>query len=202
MLEYDAGGLTDFNISDVPSKFHRYQLQNARFRLRKSLRKFKLDLGEFDMPSGETYVTSNGNVSIFAKLKDKSQWVCSPSSFDLFARICYNSPGLKYAAKQHIKALGFKHHKFAGRGVSSFAIFKYKLRKIITFVDVSRLTTVPKNKLVDRVILCEPMCNMICQRCIAKAIVEFIDDEYKMDLYGAQRVHGALISMINTSTLS
>lgn len=199
MLDYDEKGLSDFNIADVPSVFHRYQLQNARFRLQKLLaKKFRLDISDFDMPSGETNVSNRGNVSIYTKLKDLKQWQCSPSNFDLFAQICYNSPGLKFAAKQHIKNLGFKHFQ---TGKSAFERFKFKLRKIVTFVDVSRVTTVPKNAEVDRVILCEPMCNMICQRCIAKSLVEFINKTYEIDLYDAQSVHGALLTLVESSTI-
>lgn len=202
MLNYDNEGLRDFNITDVPNEFHRYQLQKARYGLRKQLKKlFKLDISDFDMPSGETFISSRGDVSVYSKLKDIKQWQCSPSNFDFFAEICYNSPALKYAAKQHIKALGLKHHKFSGSSSDAFQIFKYKLSKVVTFVDVSRLTTVPKNKDTDRVILCEPMCNMICQRCIAKAIVSFIDKSFNLDLYDAQRVHGTLLSLVESSTI-
>lgn len=202
MLNYDNDGLRNFNIADVPNGFHRYQLQKARYGLRSMLRSFfKLDINDFDMPSGETFVSAKGDVSIYSKLKDVKQWQCSPSNFDLFARICYNSPALKFAAKQHIKAAGYKHHRFSGSKGDAFSLFKYKLSKIITYVDVSRLTTVPKNKDVDRVILCEPMCNMICQRCIAKSIVTFINKCFKIDLYNSQQVHGALLSIAETTTI-
>lgn len=202
MFDYDRDGLTDFRIGMVEDDYSRYQLNKARFALRQALKSFELDISNFDMPSGETFVSSNGNVSIYVKLKDINQWVCSPTCFDLFAQICYNSPGLKYAAKQHMKQSGIKYaYRNAYKTETPFAIFKAKLKKVITFNDISRITTVPKNADVDRVILCEPMCNMIVQRAIAKSLVKFINKTYKLDLYDAQLVHSKLISMAENATI-
>lgn len=200
MFDYDSKGLTNFNEKYVQDQYLRLQLQKARFNLQKLLKNFKLDYADFDMPSGETYVSTNGNVSVFSKLSNRKQWVCSADCFDLFAKICYNSPALKFAAKQHMKALGLKHHKYS-KDFTPFEYFVYKLKHVVTISEVSRITTVPKNKDTDRVILCEPMCNMIVQRCIAKALVSFINRNFKIDLYNSQEVHGALISMAENATI-
>lgn len=200
MFDYDSKGLTSFDEKHVQDRYLRSQLQKARYNLQKLLKGFKLDFTNFDMPTGETYVSSNGNVSVFSKLSDIKQWVCSAECFYLFAKICYNSPALKYAAKQHMKALGLKHHKYSN-AYNAFEYFAYKLKHVVTISEVSRITTVPKNKDTDRVILCEPMCNMIVQRCIAKALVSFINKNFELDLYNSQQVHGALISMAENATI-
>ncbi|UHM27556.1 MAG: RNA-dependent RNA polymerase [Sanya levivirus 3] len=199
MFAYDSNGLSFFSINDVPEGYLRYQLNKTRFSLRDIFKGFKLDLSLFDMPSGETSLSSRGDVSIYSKLSNLSQWRCSPSNFTLFASICYSSPGLKRCARAHFKSLGLKMTREEGeKGYDCFARY---LKRIITFVDVSRITTVPKNAEVDRVILCEPMCNMIVQRCIAKNIVSVIDNHFGIDLYNSQVVHQSLISDPSNATI-
>lgn len=198
MFTYDSEGIRNFDISMVPSGYLRFQLQNARYNLQRALRSFKLDLSEFDLPTGETSVSARGDVSIFAKLRDPSQWCVSPECFSDFAAIVYNSPGLKNAFRAHVKAYGkMRRHD----GETGYDTFKRYLKAFVTFVAVSRVTTVPKNIDVDRVILCEPLGNMIVQRCIAKAIIKFINNHFDIDLVKSQEIHKAWLRDDNISTI-
>ena len=186
VFAYDTAGLSRFSIWDVPCERSRYRLNLMRFHLQRTLKRFKIDISDFDLPSGETSLSARGDVSTFAKLKDPSQWRVSPSCFGLFAQICYNSPGLKAAFRQHVAKYGKMRRLDNENG---FQCFKRHLKAFVTFENYSRVTTVPKNNDVDRVILCEPLGNMIVQRCIAKAIIEHIEVQYGIDLLKAQDVH-------------
>lgn len=199
MFEYDALGLTTFNLkSRTECAYLRQQLNTARYSLLRALRSFKLDYTDFDMPSGETVVSSQGHVSIYSKLKDPSQWCVSSRCFPHFARIVYNSPGLKYAFRLHISKFGKMRRK---QGEDGFTCFSRYLKHFVTITEVSRITTVPKNNETDRVILCEPMGNMIVQRCIAKSLKKFIQNYFDIDLSLAQDIHKILLQDSANATI-
>lgn len=198
MFDYDANGPTEFSVSTIPNEYLRYQLNNPRYSLQRGLRNFKLDYSEFDMPSGETSVSSNGHTSVWAKLKDPSQWCCSSSALPYFTRIVYNSPSLKYAFRMHVLRYG-RMKRLPGE--NGFETFSRYFTKFVQITEVSRITTVPKDASVDRVILCEPMGNMIVERCIAKSIISFIKREFGVSLEDSQDVHKYLISMDSNATI-
>lgn len=199
MFDYDSEGITEFDSSVIQDRYLRYQLNLTRFKLRKALKSLKLDYSDFDMPSGETCVSSQGNVSIWSKLKTRDQWRVSSSCLPFFAKIVYNSPGLYYAFRTHCKQYG-KMRRLDSTESGYQCFFRY-FSKFVTITEVSRITTVPKDNTKDRVILCEPMGNMICQRAIAKAIIKFIENEYGITLANSQDVHKFLISDENNATI-
>lgn len=211
VLTYDQNGISEFNPAKMNmDPFVRKVLYEVRDAISNHCRTYRFDLGSVEITTGETYVSSNGKTSVFHKLKDRAQWCVTPDCFDLFATVCYKTKWLKLMAKEHFYTKQYEDgpqpHDFKKRlsriyGVpyanssklDGFATFKNMLLDVVTIVEGSRFTTVPKNNEVDRVIECEAMCNMIVQRVIALSIRRMIKDEFSIDLEESQTLHSALI---------
>lgn len=214
VIDYDIGGLKGFNPACMDlDPAVRHLLYNARERLNEIISDYRFSVSDLEFPSGETYVSASGDISIYAKLRDRHQWCVTLDCFDLFARVAYNTPMLKYAARRHFKtfqresnkkfddnAMYFKAKELYPKKYG-FEIFKAKLRCIVTIVKAARLTTVPKTTLVDRVIECDAFCNMIVQRTIDKGIWELIDQHFNVDLKESQLLHKVLIQDLNNVTI-
>lgn len=215
MLQYDADGITDFaeRVRNCEDPFIRRQLYQSRVQLHEVISAYRFGVSDLEFPSGETYVSSSGNTSLYAKLKDRKQWCCTPECFDLFAKLAYNSPILKYAARKHLREWQLEtKKKFDNFGMLEkakslgmknirFAIFKAKLREIITFVIGARITTVSKDLVVDRVIECEAFCNMCCQLAIDGSIKSCIKEFYGVDLLSSQIIHKLMLADSNNATI-
>lgn len=218
MVDYDFNGITDFEVplNAKIDPYVRHQLYNIRNKLNEIISDYRLSFSDLEFPSGETYVSADGDISLYAKLRDMSQWTCTVDCFDLFARICYNSPMLKFAARRHFKIWQIaESKKFSDKNMwkaattrwkfsiakRAFEIFKAKLRCIVTFVRGARLTTVPKNVEVDRVITCEPFCNMVTQRTIEIAVRKLILKHFDIDLDESQILHKVLILDQSNATI-
>lgn len=206
MVSLDSQGISTFQPARLNlDPYVRHQLYNIRARLHERISHYRFDCTRFQLPSGETFVSSGGDVSAYAKLRDRSQWVTTHKNFDRFAEVCYNSPMLKFAARRHMKmwqaetgrrfAYSKMWNKAKAQGLSNprFVIFKSMLRCIVTFSPFARLTTVPKDNSVDRVIECECFCNMIVQRAIETVVRDLIKSEFSIDLDESQTVHKLLL---------
>lgn len=84
---------------------------------------------------------------------------------------------------------------------AAFVLFKKRLRHVTTIVDGARLTTVPKSVQEDRVITCEPLCNMIVQRAIEVNVRKIIKDVYDIDLSINQVTHQLLAGDLENATI-
>lgn len=222
VVDYDNDGITQFNpnTADVDIK---HLLYNARLELHEAIRShYHPGPDGVCLPSGESYVTASGDVSAFRKLSKADYWTCTPANFDNFARTVYNHTGLKHAARKHFATYESKRHtvapgvyeyrKFDNNAMwlaledykphkRRFLIFKAKLRCVVTFVDVCRMTTVPKDNEDDRVIICSNFCNMIEQLKIHSAIWSLVEDQYSIKLEDSQILHQALLADDTYSTI-
>lgn len=214
MVEYDMHGLHGFDPSKLElTAYERLNLFNIRKELNEVLSHYYLDDSRLEFPSGETYVSARGDTDLYAKCRDIKQLVVTNNCFDIFARIAYKSPILKFTINRHFKNkynVSSYTYKRAwaslikeGHSVkkAAFLIFKEKLRGVATIVSDARITTVPKNLESDRVIECEALCNMIVQRTIAAAIKKLILKRYGIDLNESQIVHKRLIELADNATI-
>lgn len=216
MLKYDTNGVYSFRDKlyrgNSVDPWIRRQLFQSRDKLREIIVNYRFGVNGLNFPSGETYRSTGGDVSLYAKLRDRTQWCCTPECFDLFANLCYTSPILKFAARRHFKQWQIAHNKnfndksmwLAATGSNykkAFAIFKAKLRVIVTFVAGARIETVPKDLLVDRVIECDAFCNMCVQLTIDNEIKELISTHYGIDLEHSQVLHQKMLSDVSNATI-
>ena len=214
VIGYDIGGLKVFNPACMDlDPAVRHLLYNARERLNEIISDYRFSVSNLEFPSGETYVSASGDISLYAKLRDRHQWCVTLVCFELFARVAYNTPMLKYAARRHFKTFQREtNKKFDDTAMFvkakrlfpkkyGYEIFKAKLRCIVTFVKAARLTTVPKTILVDRVIECDAFCNMIVQRAIDVGIWDLIKTHFGVDLKESQLLHKILIQDLSNATI-
>lgn len=206
MIAYDNSGMKSF----LP---HCLQMSSST---RAALYRAKLDVGSLikrfyrfspakyaKLPSGETVRSMRGDVSIYAKLSNVKNWTCTSECFDLAATIIYQTCWLKRLAKVHMPRYSSSDNARLAFALDNdgFEIFKCKLLDFVTFVDGSRITTVPKNNSEDRAINCEPMLNMITQTCISGGIRAVLRKGYGIDLDTAQMRHRDMISDLSLSTI-
>lgn len=218
VLSYDEQGLTSFSPqSMVLCPYVRKQLYEVRNQMRHHSRSYVYDVRSLEITSGETLVSADGDTSLLAKLRDRTQWCVTPDCFELFADIAWKHPAIKRQVKHHFKGVllqfgpwhpasirrmnAWLWNKHKGHSKPAYQIFKEKLRKVVTFVSGARFTTVPKNNKVDRVIECEAMCNMIVQRVIANGIRNIISTQFGIDLNSSQDLHKKLITDVNNATI-
>lgn len=217
MVDYDMHGITHFNPGSAKdlSVDIKYQLYNIRNNILEDLRHYHFDVSSLEFPSGETFVSARGDISLYAKLRDRSQLTCTAECVDLFSRVAYNTPMLKYAIRRHFgqkcremnvkpdlnKAFwlnrlnGLSHYKAA------YAVFRKMVEFVVTIVPGARITTVPKELEKDRVIECDPMCNMIVQRTIACSLKNMIAKRFKVTLDDNQLAHRLLIQDLDNVTI-
>lgn len=229
MLSYDGEGLTTFvpQRRTLGTKntwwcdreidaFTQQRLAEAKRIITRSFRNFKLDFTKFKMPSGETEKSARGDVSIAAKLRDKQQWRVTHECADLFIKLCYENMALYKMALHHI---GFK---FFSSGESRTSWYFYPLKvhneakalridfdlfkelmhsRVLTIVHGAKLSTVPKDIEIDRVIELQPMGNMCVQLAIGQAERKCGRRSFKIDLNESHFVHKMLISDLDNATI-
>lgn len=203
MLTRDSVGFS-FVPHQLPQP-ERARLYKARIQIHEAFRNFRLDFSNIVLPTGETSISKAGDVSIYAKLRDVRQWACTADAFDLVATLIYQTRWLKILAKEHIGPYSKEendrlYYAFQGHRKVGFEIFKCKLLDIIDIVEGSRITTVPKNNTVDRVINCEPMFNMILQSVIGRAFRRVLS-AHGIKLEVAQSVHRSMIALPHVATI-
>lgn len=232
---YDGLGPKTFHVNQTPGAvcpFVKRQLYLARSVMRESVSTYHFRCSDLELPSGETYVSSGGDVSIYAKFRDIDQITVTEDCFDLFARVCFNSSILRKVIKRHYRLMNApaahipidiwnrvlrsevqktednldsaytKGRKwFAAVDRTRLRAFKVMLRAVCTIVRGGRMVTVPKDNTVDRVIICEPLGNMIVQRVIGISLRRIILTKFGIDLTLSQIAHQALLADENNVTI-
>lgn len=214
MLHYDENGLTSFNPSKMDiDPFTRQQIYKSRLVFHDMLKNFKVDYSSFDFPSGESFDSSRGDVSLYSKLSKNSHWKVTPSCRLHFAKLIYQNLWLKRVAMDKVRRHPFyvKHKKAIDLHLwnkhkdsrnPSFEIFYEKIREFVLILEVgARLATVPKDNDKDRVIEIECLGNMCVQRAIAHQFRKLVEKHFCYDLQMAQAVHQQLISDFQNATI-
>lgn len=162
-------------------------------------------------PTGEGFTSLHGEKDLYYKLDNLSVWQCNAFSFKYVAEIFYRNPHMKrlvkkrYYAKQ-MAEFGFDrktaaarlYRRFEGHGRKSF---RSMLSTLVELVDVSRMTTVPKDNLKDRVITCEPLLTMVAQLSYMHDMRDALRKKTGLDITVLQDWHGARIRDKHVATL-
>lgn len=204
MMDYDQTGFL-FDPFTLGTK-QRGQLHQLKALLEKVLSTFRFKPENLRVPSGETCVSAFGDVSLYAKLRDVSQWCVTADCFDLACTVIYNVPGLKRSARLHIGELSDEERSrlyfaFGDYSDAGFRIFRELLLGFVTIVEGSRIETVPKDNDVDRVISCEPMLNMIVQSVIEEGLRDVIKEHFGYDLDTLADDHKECVTNLALSTI-
>lgn len=110
-IDYDQNGHDFWDAwKNTNSPEIKRVLYEARTELRDSLNSYVFRVGSCEITTGETLVSSRGDTSLLAKLRDQKQWCVTPDCFDLFAAVCYRNRALKRQAKWHYYNT-FNEHK-------------------------------------------------------------------------------------------
>lgn len=169
---------------------------------------------DVEITNGSEFTPTRGATSIEAKLCT-SEWTCTEDNFDEAARMCYNVLSLKRACKRRYvrwfrsnfgtnptkesERILFSHFS-KGKNVG-FQIFKWKLRRVTTFVIGNRFSTVPKNNKVDRPICIEPFLNMLVQRSLGIHFRQELKRLLKIDLETLATEHRRRLTDRNIATI-
>lgn len=205
-VDFDEGlGLYDFNSQSSRS---RGQLYRARALIHEWVGKFKIPLSGVDIEftPGETFVSSQGYVSVYQKLKHKKNWTVTYDAADDFIRLCYNTLSLRRCAKKHMAHLSrheytnlYREHSASNCvGLAVFAARMYA--EVLTLVHGSRGSTVDKNNSKRRFINVEPLGNVILQRIVALQIRHILKGVGN-DLEIGQAVHQVRIAQSDVATI-
>lgn len=214
MLAYDDAGVTSFSFSPVYGPDNRDPYVKSLFTqahhdLTKALsRHYRFDPSRVRIPSGESFISAGGDVSLCAKLRDQSQWTVTADCFELAAQLVYAVPGLKRCAKTFFPDLSpserallhLAYTNEEGR-VDGFGVFRELFLEVVDIVPGMRLETVPKDNEKDRVIACEPFLNMLVQSVVEEGIRHVIKIHYGIDLKTSQKLHALLISDLSNATV-
>lgn len=182
----------------------------ARLLLHRWLKDWKP--GSLEFTTGSEFIATRGKNSLEAKLS-VSPWTCTRSNFDAFCVVTYRHKGLKRAARQryqnHVSKLGLDFKKadqflwnaFKNCVNPGYEIFKAKLLSIVTFVEGSRFSTVPKNNEKDRPINIEPLANVLLQRMVGNGIRASLKKHVNVDLESLQDTHRVRIADLTVATI-
>lgn len=181
--------------------------------LRKKLRPCKFS--DIDFPKGSEFIPTRGANSIQSRL-EHSTWTVTHDAFQDFSRIVYNHKALKRAFRHRYttwfsrqdfdmsprEADHFLYRKFRHLGErASFAIFSWKLERIVKFVYGSRFSTVPKNNEARRPINIEPFGNILVQRSIGLHLRRELKRLFGVDLETLQDTHRQRIKDSHQATI-
>lgn len=208
---------SDYIGNPLPSEWWR-----ARDFLHKSLS--FCNLRKIQLPQGSEFIPTRGRNSIEAKLC-QSVWTVTPDGFSRFAKICYGHRSLKKAAKvrfsnyvsheakrrglsrskffKRISALGYQYalaHKQPDESIG-FYVFKWKMSFIVTEVQGSRFSTVPKNNEKRRPINVEPFGNTVGQRALGNWLRDEIHRLFNVNLDTLADVHRRRIADDDVATI-
>lgn len=206
MLEYDQNGLTSFDYRAVPQPYRGLLLQ-AKAWLQTYFGKIPRRHG-FRPPTGETVVTAMGTVDLISKLTDGQQWNVSLEASRDAAAVCYHNHALKRVVKARFRSMdppaGLAQRWFheCPTGVRpGWYVFHLMFTYCCNIVNVSRLSTVPKNGEKDRTITMEPMWNMIAQLSYAADLRGVLRSRLGIDLESRAALHRTLIRHAEKATI-
>lgn len=216
----------DNNLSEEINLWDSYDLRAARVLLHKWFKGFSVDNASirYSVSPGETYISSQGEVSILSKLFNKNHWTTTANCLHDTCVFIYNNISFKRAAKQHIGAITRKekrklYSRFRNCTDIGFEVFKYLLiDRVLILVDGARASSVPKSNDKRRFINVEAMFPVILQRAISAEILRVLKREGNdMDNFvnkivdtsspffgggrSAQSLHGDMISSGRFSTI-
>lgn len=180
----------------------------ARLSLHRGMLPVRLDDVRF--PKGTEFIPTRGYNSIEARLS-ASRWTCTIDNFDLMARVCYSHKALKRAVRRRYanwfsqksfdfterQADAFLFRRFKHVEKSSFAIFSWKLSRVVNITQGSRFSTVPKNNEKRRPINVEPFGNILTQRAIGVFLRKELERLYDVDLDDLAKIHRQKISSVD-----
>lgn len=153
-------------------------LRQASILLCRWFRRFRIKDLDYVHTPGETFNSSKGEVSIYAKLAMKTHWTTTYNCVEDTCEFVYNNRAFKRFARQHIGHVSraekrklyfrFRHSPDIG-----YSIFSWLLKdRVLTIIDGSRLTSVPKNADEDRTINVEALFPIILQRAVAQEFLK------------------------------
>lgn len=170
----------------------------------------------FALPQGSEFTPTRGNNSVEARLC-KSDWTCTYDNFERFARIVYDTKGLKRAFRRRYNnwfvkqnfdltltqadKFLFKKYKSTGVKNPAYEAYLFKLSKVVHFHQGSRFSTVPKNNERDRPINVECFGNTVVQRSIGIHIRNELKKLFSIDLDTLAETHRELIASNEYATI-
>lgn len=161
---------------------------------------------EISFTPGETFVSAQGRVSVYQKLRNRDAWTVTHDAFEDFARLVYNTRWLKKVAKSHFHALSRQQFDrmyvaFKDAPHVGFAVFKHRLEhEVVTLVYGGRFESVYKNNTTRRPIIVGPTGNMLLQRTVAFPLRDILRSVGN-DLELGQSIHRTRISDPGVSTV-
>lgn len=164
----------------------------------------------FTMPPGEQYITSRGKVSVYQKFKNHS-WTITDTAINDFTALVINTRWLRRVARDRMERKTSKRFNvLVGEAVtnllskkcwksgesfdfsppSTFDLWKDLLvSHLLDIVKGSRFSSVPKDTEKRRPINVEPLCNVILQLSLGKAIKNSLRISAGNDLFEGQTHH-------------
>lgn len=207
MLAYDSDGLTTFDYRQVPQPYRGLLLQ-AKCLLAEWLSPQYLKRSHrFRPPSGETAVTSHGEVDLLCKLQDSSQWNVSLEASWEAAAVCYHNVQLKRLVRQRYRASNpfwrdeLSRWRTLSSGNVGFKVFHRMFVSLCNILNVSRLSTVPKDGEKDRPISMEPLWNMVAQLSYAGDLRSALSSALGITLERTAELHRTLIRHADKATI-
>jgi len=207
MLAYDSAGLTTFDYRTVPQPFRGHLLTAKRLLADWLGPKHLKRSHRFRPPSGETAVTSHGDTDLLCKLQDPSQWNVSLEASKEAAAVCYHNQQLKRLVRERYRASNpywreeVARWRAASSGNIGFAVFHRMFVSLCNILNVSRLSTVPKDGSRDRPISMEPMWNMVAQLSYAGDLRQALRSALGITLERVAELHRTLIRHANKATI-
>lgn len=185
----------------------------ARLTLHSVLRG-RVERHPVDFPSGSSFESTRGFNSIEPWLC-QHRWTCTPENFNKFSRLVYNHKALKRAFRfrysRWFQKQGFLESyrecdaylwdRFKGQKDPGFAIFLWKLERVVTFVRGSRFSTVFKNNEKRRPINLEAFANLLTQRQTGNFLRHILLQHFNVDLDNLADVHRQRISDDTIATI-
>lgn len=179
------------------------KLRSWLFKSHKQIEKAlsgQLDRNVIEITPGETFISAEGEVSIYQKLVNKKYWTVTHDATESFIRLCYNNPWLKRIAKSHMTWLSRQEYNdlywqtFSKDHQVGYHIFRQRmLDDVLTVVHGSRGSSVQKNNEKRRFINVECLGNVILQRCVALTLRDVLR-KLGNDLEVGQHIHRERIS--------
>lgn len=179
----------------------------ARALLHDALKHFST--AEFRLPKGSEFIPTRGNNSLEARLCS-SDWTVTRDCFPAFSKLCYSHKGFRRAVRRRY------HNWYIQRGFDisrrasdkllwerlgdPFAIFSWKLERVVTFVEGSRFSSVPKNNEARRPINIEPFGNILVQSSIGLGLKRALG-EFDIKLDEVPDLHRWRISQPGIATI-
>lgn len=207
----------------------RKDIYRARDYMRTILNQhFKLKYTDISITTGETILSAKGDTSVYSKLSSVDQWCVSPRCVDAVTKMISKIRALKRCMMVHYEKLLWKeytkrrslltisqilalprnHWKLYRKRHYAFLwkrhgrdVLKHVLLKVVTLVDYSRITTVPKDNEKARVIITCPLLDMLYQRAVAHSLIKTMRNAFGVTLSFSQHVHKLLIQNLENATI-